>query len=78
MSRVMVLGPKRLLGQVIEEVQRQGVLHVDRVEAEEETASGVAPMHLADDDARTLHILRETEPPLSSLLRLPPKPSTPS
>ncbi|MBI2247196.1 MAG: hypothetical protein HYU65_04585 [Armatimonadetes bacterium] len=73
MSRVMVLGPKRLLGQVIEEVQRQGVLHVDRVEAEEETASGVAPMHLADDDARTLHILERALTRADGVLTLLPR-----
>lgn len=35
MRRVLVFGPKRLLGGVIEEVQRVGALHVDRIEAEE-------------------------------------------
>ncbi|MER3455973.1 MAG: hypothetical protein C4304_03615 [candidate division GAL15 bacterium] len=35
MSRVILLGPKRLLGEVTDAVQRLGVVHVDRVEAEE-------------------------------------------
>ncbi len=35
MHRVLVFGPKRLLGVVLGEVQRLGVLHVDRIEAEE-------------------------------------------
>ncbi len=35
MSRVLILGPKRLLGEVTDVVQRLGVMHVDRVEAEE-------------------------------------------
>ncbi len=35
MSRVILLGPKRLLGEVTDAVQRLGVMHVDRVEAEE-------------------------------------------
>ncbi|MDR7549895.1 MAG: hypothetical protein QN131_08175, partial [Armatimonadota bacterium] len=35
MHRVLVFGPKRLLGEVVEEVQRIGVLHIDRIEAEE-------------------------------------------
>jgi V/A-type H+-transporting ATPase subunit I len=35
MSRVILLGPKRLLGDVTDAVQRLGVMHVDRVEAEE-------------------------------------------
>lgn len=35
MSRVILLGPKRLLGEVTDAVQRLGLMHVDRVEAEE-------------------------------------------
>ncbi|MBI4279739.1 MAG: hypothetical protein HY660_14915 [Armatimonadetes bacterium] len=35
MSRVLIVGPKRLLGQVVDEVQRLGILHIDRIEAEE-------------------------------------------
>jgi len=35
MSRVLVFGPKRLLGQVIEEVQRLGTVHIDRIEAKD-------------------------------------------
>lgn len=35
MSRVILLGPKRLLGEVTDVVQQLGVMHVDRVEAEE-------------------------------------------
>ncbi len=35
MSRVIVLGPKRLLGAVLDEVQRLGSLHVDRIESDE-------------------------------------------
>ncbi|MCS7235473.1 MAG: V-type ATPase 116kDa subunit family protein [Armatimonadota bacterium] len=35
MSRVILLGPKRLLGEVTDAIQRLGVMHVDRVEAEE-------------------------------------------
>ncbi len=73
MSRVMVLGPKRLLGQVIEEVQRQGVLHVDRVEAEDETASGVAPMHLAEEDVKTLQILERALARVDGVLILLPR-----
>lgn len=34
MSRVIVLGPKRRLGEVMDAIQRAGVMHVDRVEAE--------------------------------------------
>ncbi len=35
MSRVIVLGPKRRLGEVTDAVQALGLMHVDRVEAEE-------------------------------------------
>ncbi|GBD30768.1 hypothetical protein HRbin32_01877 [bacterium HR32] len=35
MSRVIVLGPKRRLGEVTDAIQRLGLMHVDRVEAEE-------------------------------------------
>ncbi|MDR7408509.1 MAG: V-type ATPase 116kDa subunit family protein [Armatimonadota bacterium] len=35
MSRVILLGPKRLLGEVTDAIQRLGLMHVDRVEAEE-------------------------------------------
>ena len=35
MRRVLVFGPKRLLTDVMDEVQRLGVVHVDRIETEE-------------------------------------------
>jgi V/A-type H+-transporting ATPase subunit I len=35
MSRIIVLGPRRLLGAVLDEVQRLGSLHVDRIESDE-------------------------------------------
>lgn len=35
MRRVLVFGPKRLLTDVMDEVQRLGVVHIDRIEAEE-------------------------------------------
>lgn len=41
MRRVLVFGPKRLLAPVMEEVQRLGVLHVDRIEAEEASLSAL-------------------------------------
>ncbi len=41
MRRVLVFGPKRLLAPVMEEVQRLGVLHVDRIEAEEAALSAL-------------------------------------
>ncbi len=41
MHRVLVFGPKRLLGVVLGEVQRLGALHVDRIEAEEAELAAV-------------------------------------
>jgi len=35
MNRVLLFGPKRLLGAVLDEVQRIGAVHIDRIEAEE-------------------------------------------
>ena len=54
MSRVIVLGPKRLLGQVIEEVQRIGALHIDHIESEE---APVTALQLSEDETRRLHVL---------------------
>lgn len=48
MSRVLIVGPKRLLGGVLEEVQRLGAVHVDRVETDERTIEALKP------DAHTL------------------------
>ena len=36
MSRVLVVGPKRLLGGAVDEVQRVGAVHIDRVETDEQ------------------------------------------
>lgn len=51
MSRVVVLGPKRLLGQVIEEVQRLGSVHVDHIESEEVPPS-LTRAQLSDEESR--------------------------
>ncbi|MGH2376471.1 MAG: hypothetical protein ACRDIC_23800, partial [bacterium] len=48
MRRVLVFGPKRLLTPVMEEIQRLGVLHVDRIEAEE---ASLAALQLDDAGA---------------------------
>src|SRR2546428_7485226 len=71
MSRVLVLGPKRLLGQVIDEVQRLGALHVDRIESEE--APEVTALQLGEEDAKTLHALELALARVNGLLApLPP------
>ena len=45
MSRVLVVGPKRLLAPALESLQGVGSLHVDRIEAEEapEEFSALSP-----------------------------------
>ena len=70
MSRVLVLGPKRLLGQVIDEVQRLGTLHVDRIESEE--APEVSALQLAEEDAKTLVVLERVLTRADGLLALLP------
>ena len=70
MSRVLVLGPKRLLGQVIDEVQRLGTLHVDRIESEE--APEVSALQLAEEDAKTLAVLERVLTRADGLLALLP------
>src|SRR2546426_788001 len=70
MSRVPVLGPKRLLGQVMDEVQRLGTLHVDRVESEE--APEVTALQLGEEDAKTLQALERALARVDGLLALLP------
>ena len=53
MSRVIVLGPKRLLGQVIEEVQRLGSLHVDHIESEE-VPEALSRVQLSEEESKRL------------------------
>src|SRR5256886_12380328 len=70
MSRVLVLGPKRLLGQVIDEVQRLGTLHVDRIESEE--APEVSALQLGEEDAKALQALERALARADGLLVLLP------
>src|SRR5256712_6010974 len=70
MSRVLVLGPKRLLGQVIDEVQRLGRLHVDRIETEE--APEVTALQLGEEDAKALQVLERALARADGLLVLLP------
>lgn len=73
MSRVLVFGPKRLLGQVIEEIQRLGTLHIDRIESEE--APEVSALQLAEEDAKTLQTLERALVRVEGVLALlPPAP----
>src|SRR5439155_26107848 len=70
MSRVLVLGPKRLLGQVIDEVQRLGTLHIDRIESEE--TPEVTALQLGEEDAKTLQALERALARVDGLLALLP------
>src|SRR2546428_9281662 len=70
MSRVLVLGPKRLLGRVIDEVQRLGTLHVDRIEWEE--APEVTALQLGEEDAKALQALERALARADGLLVLLP------
>lgn len=70
MSRVLVFGPKRLLGQVIEEIQRLGTLHIDRIESEE--APEVSALQLAEEDAKTLQTLERALVRVEGVLALLP------
>src|SRR5712692_5076065 len=74
MSRVLVIGPKRLLGQVIEEVQRLGTLHIDRIESDE--APEVTALQLAEDDAIAVQTLERALARVDGLLELLPSGST--
>jgi V/A-type H+-transporting ATPase subunit I len=76
MSRVLVFGPKRLLSQVIEEVQRLGTVHIDRIEAKE--APAVQPLQLAEEDTKTVQVLERALARIDGLLGLlPPLASEP-
>lgn len=71
MSRVIVLGPKRLLGQVIEEVQRLGSLHVDHIESEAVPAE-LTRGRLSEADAARLQAVEHALIRLDGLLTLLP------
>ncbi|MDR7458489.1 MAG: V-type ATPase 116kDa subunit family protein [Armatimonadota bacterium] len=68
MSRVLVIGPKRLLAAVLEETQQVGALHVDRIEAEEVPA--VAPT--ADEHREEREALERLRLRVDGLLGLLP------
>ncbi len=76
MSRVIVLGPKRLLGQVIEEVQRLGSLHADRIEAEE-VPEALSRVQLSADEAQRLQTTERALARTEGVLALLP-PSAPA
>jgi V/A-type H+-transporting ATPase subunit I len=68
MSRVLVVGPKRLLGQVIDEVQALGSLHVERIESEEL----VSRVQLAPEESQALQTLERSLTRVEGILTLLP------
>ncbi|MCL6552507.1 MAG: hypothetical protein K6W08_05220 [Firmicutes bacterium] len=75
MHRVLVVGPKRLLGPVLDEVQRLGVVHVDRIEAEEAPAGAV---EVDEATAARLQALERLLARIDGLLKLLPPASGPA
>ncbi len=73
MRRVLVFGPKRLLGGVIDEVQSAGALHIDRIEAEEASIDALGLDETESAELGALERARIRVDGLTSLL-----PSAPS
>ncbi len=72
MRRVLVFGPKRLLSGVIDEVQRVGALHIDRIEAEE---ASIVTLDLDEAASAELGALERARTRTDGLLMLlPPVP----
>ncbi len=71
MSRVLILGPKRLLGEVTDVVQRLGVMHVDRVEAEE--APVLRPLEPGSEEEQRQRRLEALLARTTGLLNLLPR-----
>lgn len=79
MRRVLIFGPKRLLGGVVEEVQRIGSLHIDRVEAPDGSVSAVQLGEEASAAQAALERARLRASGLLSLLpAVPPAPGAPA
>ena len=72
MSRVIVLGPKRLLGQVIEEVQRLGSLHVDRIESDE-VPQTLSRVQLSEEELKRLQTVERALARADGVLTLLPQ-----
>ncbi|MDQ7844223.1 MAG: V-type ATPase 116kDa subunit family protein [Armatimonadota bacterium] len=72
MSRIVVLGPKRLLGPVIEEVQNLGALHIDHIESEE---APVQPLQLTEEERQRMQRLERAVTRADGLLTLLPAPA---
>ncbi|MGH2349493.1 MAG: V-type ATP synthase subunit I [bacterium] len=70
MNRLLIVGPKRLLSAVVEEVQRLGAVHVDRVETEERAR--VSAMTLSEEERRVIQTLERGVTRVDGILTLLP------
>lgn len=70
MNRLLIVGPKRLLAAVVDEVQRLGAVHVDRVETEESTR--VLAMTLSEEEGRAVQTLERGVTRVDGILTLLP------
>jgi V/A-type H+-transporting ATPase subunit I len=75
MRRVLIFGPKRLLAAVMEEVQRLGVVHIERVQAEEVP---LATLQLDEATAARQTMLERLRARVDGLLSLLPGQGTES
>jgi V/A-type H+-transporting ATPase subunit I len=71
MSRIVILGPKRALGEVTEAVQRVGSVQIDRVEAEE--VPQVQPISRGGEQESRYRHLEGLEARIKGLLELLPR-----
>lgn len=69
MRRVLVFGPKRLLQEVVEEIQRLGALHIERVEADD---PAIGALRLDEAAAAAQAELERSRVRISGLLGLLP------
>lgn len=65
----MVFGPKRLLGQVIEAVQRLGLVHIDHIESDE---APVTQLQLSEEERNRVQMLERTFARVEGVLTLLP------
>jgi V/A-type H+-transporting ATPase subunit I len=74
MSRVLIVGPKRLLSGVVDEVQRVGAVHIDRVETDEQAIRSLAPDEQVQAEQSRLEAARTRIDGLLALLPRVPSP----
>ncbi len=71
MSQVIVLGPKRLLSHVIEDVQALGSLHIDHIESED-VPEAVSRVQLGEAESAQLQAIERAINRIDGLLTLLP------